>query len=93
MMSRATRFALMSLLPPLLWGCCEKSDTANKTGSDQAWSDQQEEIHQLRELIRYEDETERQRRAELEALALPIDATTPAKAVVPAGEGQDQAHQ
>lgn len=82
--------SLASLLPILIWGCSEAPEETDKRLTAPAWSDEQEVIHQLREVIRYEDESERQRQADLENLALPIDAMTPAEAAMPAGEGQDQ---
>jgi outer membrane biogenesis lipoprotein LolB len=90
-MQRRLGFSLTSLAPFLLLGCTETPDEAHDRGADPTWSDQQERIHQLREVIRYEDVTQRQRQGELEALALPVDITAPAEPVVPAGEGQDQA--
>lgn len=91
-MVRTAGFCLLLLLVTLSWGCSEAPSSAEKKADNPHWSDQQEEIHQLRELIRYEDETERQRQAELEALALPVETTAP-EPVMPAGEGQGQAEQ
>ena len=73
-----------------LWGCSEPADEAVHASPDQEWSDRQEVIHQLREVIRFEDEQERQRIEDLQALSLPIDPTPAAKPKVPTGNGQDQ---
>ena len=91
-MVRASGYCLLFLLISLFWGCSEKPTTANKENSEHPWSDRQEVVHQLRELIRYEDETAYQRQAELEALALPVD-TTAAEPAMPAGNGQGQTEQ
>lgn len=91
-MFRVAGACLFLMLLPLLSGCSEAPPATNKKTGQPPWSDRQEEIHQLRELIRYEDETERQRQEELEALALPVDSIT-TEPVVPAGEGQSQTEQ
>ena len=91
-MVRAAGYCLILLLAHLFWGCSKTPTATDEQAGGQQWSDRQEEIHQLRELIRYEDETERQRQAELEALALPVDSAA-AKPLVPAREGQGQAQQ
>ncbi len=91
-MNRSVRFTLTCLIPPLL-GCTETPDGGETSSNDTALSDRKEVIHQLREVIRYEDEKELQRRAELESLALPVDVAAPAKTMVPAGQGQSQAQQ
>ena len=89
-MVRAAGFCLILLPAPLFLGCSEAPVDPDEQAGELQWSDRQEEIHQLRELIRYEDETERQRQAELEALALPVDSTA-AKPFMPARESQGQA--
>lgn len=91
-MVRPAVFCLLSLLLPLFWSCSETPTSTEKKTAQAPWNDRQEEIHQLQELIRYEDETARQRQAELEALALPVDSSA-AEPVMPAGEGQGQAEQ
>ena len=91
-MNRPARPCLLSMLLPLISSCSEAPTSSKQNTEQPPWDNRQEEIHQLRELIRYEDETERQRQAELEALALPVDST-PAEPVMPAREGQSQAEQ
>lgn len=80
----------MSLLPALIWGCSEAPEETAERLTDPAWSDEQEVIHQLREVIRYEDEKEHQRQEDLKELALPVDLIAPGEPVMPTGEGQDQ---
>lgn len=89
-MKRPPFFHLAWLLPVLILGCSKAPEQTAKGHTDPAWSDEQEVIHQLREVIRYEDETERQRQQDLRDLALPAGPIRPAESLVPAGEGQDQ---
>jgi len=87
----ALPFCLM-LLP--LSGCSPEPPSPPPTAATApAWSDQQEVIHQLREVIRYEDENARVRREALRELALDVDPATVPETGVAAGEGQDQSQQ
>ncbi len=86
-----------SVLPPvlLLWlplAACTPEATAPPPPTP-PWSDQQEVIHQLREVIRYEDESDRLRREALRDLALDIDPAAVPEAGMSAGKGQDQGQQ
>ena len=84
---------LIWLAPVLLVAACSDAQhEPPRVKSDHTWSDQQEVIYQLREVIRYEDDQERQRRQELELLALPAGARPP-ETGMPAGEGQNQGQQ
>jgi hypothetical protein len=91
-MRATSSWSVLLLLACLPWGCCQAPETDQAPDKEQAWSDKQEVIHQLREVIRYEDETARQQQADLEALALPVDPIVPVEPPVPAGEGEDQKH-
>jgi hypothetical protein len=55
-----------------LAGCSEPPRQAPPAAPKAHWSDRQEVINQLRELIRYEDERQRQSLEELQALSLPV---------------------
>lgn len=77
----------------MLGGCSDPSADTNKLTSDPDWSDRQEEIYQLREVIRYEDEQESVRREALRALSLSIDPTTSSEAGMATGVGEDQHQQ
>ena len=83
-------------LPWLLWlplsGCDGGKASPQAMPQDPTWSDRQEVIHQLRELIRYEDETERERREALRSLDLPVDSAAGTEAGVAAGIGENQRH-
>lgn len=66
---------LLRLLSPLLLlcgGCEEPATPGTGRAADPAWSTQQEVIHQLREVIKYEDAEEALRQAELQGLSLPV---------------------
>ena len=78
---------------PLLIGCTEPPPESRRAKSDHTWSDQQEVIYQLREVIRYEDDQEWQRREALQNLALPVDAAPPSEPAVATGKGDDQGQQ
>ncbi len=84
--------ACLMLLP--LPGCGPEPPSPPPTAAAApAWSDQQEVIHQLREVIRYEDENERVRREALRELALDVDPAAVPEPGVAAGKGQDQSQQ
>lgn len=80
--------AHLSLLS--LWGCPDTDTVAQEKASAHPWSDEQEVIYQLRELIRYEEEQERLQRESMRTLSLPLDLTPATDTGVSAGEGQNQ---
>jgi hypothetical protein len=82
--------ALMALLPA---ACSDAPPEPKRVNSDYSWSDRQEVIYQLQEVIRYEDEQERLQRDAQQAFSLPVDAATPAETGVATGEGENQRHQ
>lgn len=84
---------LMAFLLLALGGCSDPPAAATRVKSDHTWSDEQEVIYQLREVIRYEDERQRLRQNALQRLSLPVGATTPTETAVATGEGQDQQQQ
>ncbi len=77
----------------LLGGCSGSSPDASKPPSDPDWSDRQEEIYQLREVIRYEDAQASVRREALRALSLSFDPTTSTETGMATGKGEDQDQQ
>ncbi len=77
----------------LLGGCSAPSPEPGTLDSDPDWSDRQEQIHQLQEVIRYEDEEERVRREALQSLTLSVDPAAATEAGVTAGKGEDQHQQ
>ena len=89
-MLSAPRGSALLFLVCLLWGCSKVPESDNNPDTQQTWSDKQEVIYQLREVIRYEDETALQQQADLEALGLLGEPIIPAEPPVPAGEGEDQ---
>jgi hypothetical protein len=73
-MKRAPR-RLCQLSPLLLFcsGCDQPVPDAGQKGSAQPdWSNQQEVIYQLQEVIKYEDDEERVRQENLRRLSLPV---------------------
>ena len=83
------------LIPALmiLGACTDPPPEPRRAKSDHTWSDRQEVIYQLREVIRYEDDQERLRLEALRSLDLPVDTATPAKPAVTTGKRDDQDHQ
>ncbi|MEJ2694770.1 MAG: hypothetical protein P8166_17535 [Candidatus Thiodiazotropha sp.] len=73
-----------------LWGCLGSATLAQEQTSPPPWSDEQEVIYQLRELIRYEEEQERLHRESMQTLSLPVGVTPATDADVSAGEGKNQ---
>ena len=73
-MKRAPR-RLCQLSPLLLFssGCDQPvPDTGQKKSAQPGWSNQQEVIYQLQEVIKYEDDEERVRQENLRTLSLPV---------------------
>ena len=73
-----------------LWGYLGSATLAQEKTSPPPWSDEQEVIYQLRELIRYEEEQERLHRESMQTLSLPAGVTPATDANVSTGEGQNQ---
>jgi hypothetical protein len=71
-------------------GCCEPPRQAPPVAPQADWSDRQEVIYQLREVIRYEDERQRQRLEELQALSLPVTDAAADYPGTSADNGQQQ---
>ena len=70
---------LATIMATLLSACDQEPDSQNQVGASQTWSDEEEVIHQLKEVIRYEDEEASLRQEQMKALSLPVDSSATSK--------------
>lgn len=79
---------LLSLI--LLSACNSEISDSTQNISTSSSSDEQEIIHQLQEVIRYEDAQESLRQQQMRALSLPLDRSATPEPNMPTRKSDDQ---